>query len=107
MPKMTIISGCDGDIGQIADTLGEQVAAKDRLFKIIWNKYSPKRTGSVAIVGFKKMIKSIKGVLEVIIMKNSPVSVMPASVNKAIDLDERVNLKTNNEIIFYFCRQAQ
>ena len=54
MPKMTIISWCDGDIGQIADTLGEQVAAKDRLFKIIRNKYSPKRTGSVAIVGFKK-----------------------------------------------------
>ena len=41
--------------------------------------------------------KSMKGVAKVITMKNDPVTLMSARVNKAIDNDARINLKKSNK----------
>ena len=69
LPKMTIVSWCDGNIGQIPSELSEKVSNKEKLFKIIRNKCKLKRTGRDTGCDLTNSFKSIKNVAKILTMK--------------------------------------
>ena len=102
--KMTVVSWCDGDIGQITSMLSDKVSNKDKLCKIIRNKHSPKRAGTEAGCDLTNFFKSIKNVAKILTMKNDLNTLNSSQASNSIENGSRVNLKkSNKETLVDFC----